>query len=52
MAKLKIPKKVRRITPRNLRLLNCSVDVALRRSGRQVHDVIDLRGDIKVASTS
>ncbi|MBY3001973.1 hypothetical protein HF228_25565 [Rhizobium leguminosarum] len=39
--------KGRRITPRNLRLSNCSVDVALRRSGRQVVDVIDRRGDIK-----
>ncbi|MEZ2224620.1 glycogen debranching N-terminal domain-containing protein [Rhizobium sp. RCC_161_2] len=41
------------VTLRNLRLSNCSVDVALRRSGRQVVvEVIDRRGDIKVVATS
>ncbi|MBY2989170.1 amylo-alpha-1,6-glucosidase [Rhizobium leguminosarum] len=48
-----LPSFVDDVTLRNLRLSNCSVDVALRRSGRQVVvEVIDRRGDIKVVSTS
>ncbi|MBY2943952.1 amylo-alpha-1,6-glucosidase [Rhizobium leguminosarum] len=48
-----LPSFVDDVTLRNLRLSNCTVDVALRRSGRQVVvKVIDRRGDIKVVSTS
>ncbi|MFP3547410.1 amylo-alpha-1,6-glucosidase [Rhizobium sp. SIMBA_035] len=48
-----LPSFLEDVTLRNLRLPNCSVDVVLRRSGRQVVvDVIDRRGDVKVVSTS
>lgn len=48
-----LPSFLEDVTLRNLHLSNCSVDVALRRSGRHVVvDVIDRRGDIKVVSTS
>jgi glycogen debranching enzyme len=48
-----LPSFLEDVTLRNLQLSNCSVDVALRRSGRQVVvEVIDRRGDIKVVSTS
>ncbi|MBY3158940.1 amylo-alpha-1,6-glucosidase [Rhizobium laguerreae] len=48
-----LPSFLEDVMLRNLRLSNCSVDVALCRSGRGVVvDVIDRRGDIKVVSTS
>ncbi|AHF88169.1 amylo-alpha-1,6-glucosidase (plasmid) [Rhizobium leguminosarum bv. trifolii WSM1689] len=48
-----LPSFLEDVMLRNLRLSNCSVDVALCRSGRHVVvDVIERRGDIKVVSTS